>query len=119
MTNATKSRMAIPRLRVPMAFASTTLRAILSSGALLILTPLAAPSVSDWESVGDNPLPAGNGAVAHDLAANGTLKPIVSERIPLAEATRAHELLAHGRHAGKVVLTTAQPGPGSEASSWT
>ena len=39
-----------------------------------------------------------------DLAADGTIEPLLDERIPLAEAARAHELLAHGRHAGKVVL---------------
>jgi NADPH:quinone reductase-like Zn-dependent oxidoreductase len=32
------------------------------------------------------------------------IKPIVAERIPLAEAVRAHELLKHGGYAGKVVL---------------
>ncbi|MDH3755092.1 MAG: zinc-binding dehydrogenase, partial [Acidimicrobiia bacterium] len=54
-----------------------------------------------------------------DLAANGTIKPIVSQRIPLAEAARAHELLAYGRHAGKIVLTTEPETTGSEPSSWT
>jgi NADPH:quinone reductase-like Zn-dependent oxidoreductase len=44
-----------------------------------------------------------------DLAADGTLEPVVMERIPLVEAARAHELLEHGRHAGKIVL--AEPGP--------
>jgi NADPH:quinone reductase-like Zn-dependent oxidoreductase len=38
-------------------------------------------------------------------AAAGELKPVVAERIPLAEAARAHELLEHGGYAGKVVLT--------------
>lgn len=41
------------------------------------------------------------------LVADGQLCLIVSERIPLAEAPRAHELLAHGRHSGKVVSVTA------------
>ena len=54
-----------------------------------------------------------------DLAANGTIQPLLSERIPLAEAARAHELLTHGRHAGKVVLTTAPRGPDAEGFSWT
>jgi NADPH:quinone reductase-like Zn-dependent oxidoreductase len=39
-----------------------------------------------------------------DLLAGGRIKPVVSERIPLVEATRAHELLERGGYAGKVVL---------------
>ena len=38
------------------------------------------------------------------LLAEGKIKPVVTDRIPLAEATRAHELLERGGHAGKVVL---------------
>jgi NADPH2:quinone reductase len=41
-----------------------------------------------------------------DLLAAGRIKPVVAERIPLAEAARAHELLERGRYAGKVVLIT-------------
>ena len=41
-----------------------------------------------------------------DLAAVGRLEPVVAERMPLAEATRAHALLGHGGYAGKVVLVT-------------
>jgi NADPH:quinone reductase-like Zn-dependent oxidoreductase len=41
-----------------------------------------------------------------DLLAAGKIKPVVAERIPLAEAARAHELLERGRYAGKVVLVT-------------
>ncbi len=41
-----------------------------------------------------------------DLLAEGKIKPIIAERIPLAEATRAHELLERGGYAGKVVLVT-------------
>lgn len=41
-----------------------------------------------------------------DLAAAGRLRPVLAERIPLAEAARAHELLERGGHAGKVVLIT-------------
>jgi NADPH:quinone reductase-like Zn-dependent oxidoreductase len=40
-----------------------------------------------------------------DLLAAGQLKPAVAERIPLAEAARAHELMERGGYAGKVVLT--------------
>ncbi len=39
-----------------------------------------------------------------DLLANGELKPLVAERIPLAEAARAHEVLERGGYAGKIVL---------------
>jgi NADPH:quinone reductase-like Zn-dependent oxidoreductase len=46
-----------------------------------------------------------------DLLAAGRIKPVVAERIPLAEAARAHELLERGGYAGKVVLVIgAQPG---------
>ena len=41
-----------------------------------------------------------------DLLANGELKPLVAERIPLAEAASAHELLERGGYAGKIVLMT-------------
>lgn len=41
-----------------------------------------------------------------DSLVAGKLKPVVAERIPLAEAARAHELLERGRYAGKVVLVT-------------
>jgi NADPH:quinone reductase-like Zn-dependent oxidoreductase len=40
-----------------------------------------------------------------DLLAAGKLKPVIAERIPLAQAARAHELLERGKYAGKVVLT--------------
>ena len=39
-----------------------------------------------------------------DSAATGKIRPVIAERIPLLEAVRAHELLARGGHAGKVVL---------------
>ena len=42
-----------------------------------------------------------------DWLAAGKLKPVVAARIPLAEAARAHELLEHGKYAGKVVLVTS------------
>ncbi len=41
-----------------------------------------------------------------DSLAAGRIKPVVAERIPLAEAARAHQLLERGGHAGKVVLVT-------------
>jgi NADPH:quinone reductase-like Zn-dependent oxidoreductase len=42
-----------------------------------------------------------------DSLAAGRIKPVVAERIPLAEAARAHELLERGGYAGKVVLVTS------------
>jgi NADPH2:quinone reductase len=42
-----------------------------------------------------------------DSAAAGKIKPVVADRIPLADAARAHELLQRGGHAGKVVLVTS------------
>jgi len=42
-----------------------------------------------------------------DALAAGKIKPVVAERIPLAEAARAHELLERGRYAGKVVLVAS------------
>jgi NADPH2:quinone reductase len=41
-----------------------------------------------------------------DSLADGSIKPVVAERIPLVEAARAHELLERGGYAGKVVLVT-------------
>ena len=41
-----------------------------------------------------------------DSLAAGRIKPVVAERILLAEAARAHELLERSGHAGKVVLVT-------------
>jgi NADPH2:quinone reductase len=42
-----------------------------------------------------------------DLLAAGKIRPVVAERIPLAEAARAHELLEDGGYVGKVVLVTS------------
>jgi NADPH2:quinone reductase len=39
-----------------------------------------------------------------DALAAGRIRPVVAERIPLAEAARAHELLERGGYAGKLVL---------------
>jgi NADPH:quinone reductase-like Zn-dependent oxidoreductase len=41
-----------------------------------------------------------------ELLASGEIKPVIADRIPLAEAARAHELLERGGYAGKVVLVT-------------
>jgi len=42
-----------------------------------------------------------------DLLAEGRIKPVVAERIPLVEAVRAHERLDRGGYAGKMVLVTS------------
>ena len=42
-----------------------------------------------------------------ELQAAGRIRHVVAERIPLAEAARAHELLERSGHAGKVVLITS------------
>jgi NADPH:quinone reductase-like Zn-dependent oxidoreductase len=39
------------------------------------------------------------------LLAEGKIKPIVAERLPLEEVARAHELLEHSQVQGKLVLT--------------
>jgi NADPH:quinone reductase-like Zn-dependent oxidoreductase len=49
---------------------------------------------------------AGVAAIAAEIgamAAAGKLRPVIGETLPLAEARRAHELLA-GKHLGKIVL---------------
>ena len=46
-----------------------------------------------------------------DLLAAGQLHPVVAERFPLLEASRAHELMERGHYSGKVVLTTDEPAP--------
>ena len=40
------------------------------------------------------------------LVAEGRVRPVVHARVPLAEAARAHRLLADGGHVGKVLLVT-------------
>ena len=39
------------------------------------------------------------------LVADGAVRPVVHERIPLAEAARAHALVESSGHVGKVLLT--------------
>jgi putative PIG3 family NAD(P)H quinone oxidoreductase len=46
------------------------------------------------------------------LVADGTIKPVIGARVPLAEAGRAHALMASGESSGKILLTvspTASP----------
>ena len=41
------------------------------------------------------------------LVAEGSVRSLVHERVPLAEAPRAHELMESGSHSGKILLTVA------------
>ena len=42
--------------------------------------------------------------VLFDLLRQQKIKPLIAERVPLAEARRAHELLGEGAVTGKIVL---------------
>jgi putative PIG3 family NAD(P)H quinone oxidoreductase len=42
------------------------------------------------------------------LVAEGKVRAVVHERVPLAEAPRAHELMESGSHSGKILLTTGR-----------
>jgi NADPH:quinone reductase-like Zn-dependent oxidoreductase len=44
-----------------------------------------------------------------ELLRDGKIKPMIAERIPLAEARRAHELLGQGSVRGKLVLISSAP----------
>jgi NADPH2:quinone reductase len=74
--------------------------------ALLMLIPHGKQTTSTQELGTDKAWYHETLAELLDLLAEGRIKPIVAERIPLAEAARAHELLERGRYAGKVVLVT-------------
>ena len=39
------------------------------------------------------------------LVAGGKIKPVVDTRLPLAEAQKAHEIMAGSGHIGKILLT--------------
>jgi NADPH:quinone reductase-like Zn-dependent oxidoreductase len=54
----------------------------------------------------DNAWYRGTLAELLDMLASGKIQPLVAERIPLVEATRAHELLERGGYAGRVILVT-------------
>jgi NADPH2:quinone reductase len=43
-------------------------------------------------------------AALFDLLSRGKLKPVIAERIPLAEAARAHKLFESSTATGKIVL---------------
>jgi NADPH:quinone reductase-like Zn-dependent oxidoreductase len=40
------------------------------------------------------------------LVAEGTVKPVVHERVPLADVARAHQAMDDSSHVGKILLTT-------------
>ena len=48
-----------------------------------------------------------------DLLAAGALEPVVAERVPLADAARAHETIERGAHSGKIVLVTDETPAGT------
>ncbi|NIZ92879.1 NAD(P)H-quinone oxidoreductase [Kineococcus rubinsiae] len=47
------------------------------------------------------------------LLADGVVRPVVADRLPLAEAARAHTVLTESQHVGKVLLTTGLAAPTS------
>lgn len=87
---------------IPLTLAMVLALKLLPGGKQVPMTPnLAefAPAHADWfrETL----------AELLDLLAEGQIQPVVAARIPLGEASRAHELLEKGGYAGKVVLVTA------------
>jgi NADPH:quinone reductase-like Zn-dependent oxidoreductase len=40
------------------------------------------------------------------LVAEGKVRAVVHEQVPLEQASRAHELMESGSHSGKILLTT-------------
>jgi NADPH:quinone reductase-like Zn-dependent oxidoreductase len=74
--------------------------------ALLTLIPDGKQTLSTQDLGKDNAWYRETLTELFDLLAAGKIKPVVAERIPLAEAARAHELLERGRYAGKVVLVS-------------
>jgi NADPH:quinone reductase-like Zn-dependent oxidoreductase len=84
---------------IPLTLLTVALLKLLPGGKQTPLTPnLAefAPAHIDWYRETLAELLA--------LLAAGKIQPVVADRIPLAEASRAHELLERGGYAGKVVL---------------
>jgi NADPH2:quinone reductase len=55
-------------------------------------------------------------ATLFDLLQKQQIKPLIAERFPLAEARRAHELLAKGGVTGKIVLVCNEPSLESTAA---
>ncbi len=50
------------------------------------------------------------------LVEQGRVRPVVQERVPLARAARAHEVLERGEHVGKLVLVVREPAAGADGA---
>jgi len=53
-----------------------------------------------------------------DLAQKEKIKPLIAQRLPLAAARQAHELLGKGGVIGKIVLVTRAPFPSSQFAAF-
>jgi NADPH:quinone reductase-like Zn-dependent oxidoreductase len=84
---------------IPLSLLTRTVLALIPDGKKAPLTP---------DLSKDNAWYRETLAKSLDWLAAGKIKPVVAERIPLAEAARAHELLERGGYAGKVVLVTRE-----------
>ena len=82
---------------IPITMLTVGLLKILPTGKQLLFTP---------DLGADNAWYQTTLATLLDMLAAGQINPIVSDRIPLAEANRAHELLERGQYAGRIVLVT-------------
>jgi NADPH:quinone reductase-like Zn-dependent oxidoreductase len=82
---------------IPITLLTVSLLKILPDGKKLLMTP---------DLGKDNEWFQATLAKLLDLLAAGEINPIVSDRVPLVESARAHELLESGRYAGRIVLVT-------------
>ena len=82
---------------IPITMLTVGLLKVLPDGKQLLLTP---------ELGTDNTWYRSTLVELLDMLDAGEISPVVSERIPLAESARAHELLESGKYEGKVVLVT-------------
>jgi len=82
---------------IPITLLTVGLLKILPDGKQLLMTP---------DLGKDNEWFQSTLAKLLDMLAAGEIKPIVSDRVPLAEAAHAHELLERGQYAGRIVLVT-------------
>jgi NADPH2:quinone reductase len=84
---------------IPLTLLTVGLLRVLPTGKQLLLTP---------DLSKDNAWIRKTLAELLDLLAQGKLKPVVADRIPLNKAALAHELLERGGYAGKVVLVAGE-----------
>jgi NADPH:quinone reductase-like Zn-dependent oxidoreductase len=84
---------------IPASLAMRTLVALIPDGKKAPMTPAASP-----DNIERYPETL---AQLLDLLADGSLRPLVEDRIPLLEAARAHEMIEQGNYAGKFVLVAA------------